>query len=139
MSRQKLTPAAKRAATRRRKAAKRRETPFGRLFEDGATQSQQVRRRLQWLAQEWNIPAEDVARAMRFTVDETGRFKDKYPHVNLDWLLAGDLKGLQLMMAQRRTRAEATTPERLKEKLARLSEPEREAVSKMVDQLMEGT
>ena len=55
--------------------------------------------------------------------------------ISYDWLLLGDLKGLQRMMLKRRRRAIAATPESLKERLARLSESERELIRKMVDQL----
>jgi hypothetical protein len=54
--------------------------------------------------------------------------------MSLDWLLCGDLKGLQRMMLKRRTRDIAATPESLRDKLARLSESEREIIRKLVDQ-----
>jgi hypothetical protein len=52
--------------------------------------------------------------------------------MSLDWLLCGDLKGLQRMMLKRRTRDIAATPESLRDKLARLSESEREIIRKLV-------
>jgi len=110
---------AKRARTRKHILARRPETPRQRLDAEGAMGNDQVRRRLQWLAQEWNIPTNDVAEAMKCRVDLTVDFAEKYG-VNLDWLLGGDLKGLQRMMRERRMGKPAPTPESLKEKFGRL-------------------
>ncbi|MVT49080.1 hypothetical protein GPL17_01055 [Bradyrhizobium yuanmingense] len=43
--------------------------------------------------------------------------------INFDWMLDGDLKGLQAMMDARRGRMTAAKPDSLGAKLARLSEP----------------
>jgi hypothetical protein len=59
------------------------------------------------------------------------------PGVSLDWMLGGDLKGLQRMAQWRREGKAAATPESFKEKLARLSDSEREAVRKVVDQFLD--
>jgi hypothetical protein len=57
--------------------------------------------------------------------------------VSFDWLLCGDLKGLQRMMQPRRLGKAASALESLKAKIARLSESEREAVCKVMDQFLE--
>jgi hypothetical protein len=56
----------------------------------------------------------------------------------MDWLLCGALKALQRMMQARRMGKAAATPERIKEKLARLSESEREVIGKVMDQMLDG-
>jgi hypothetical protein len=56
--------------------------------------------------------------------------------VSFDWLLAGDLKGLQRMTQERHL--VQPPPESFKEKLARLSKSQRETIRKVVDQLLEG-
>ena len=60
--------------------------------------------------------------------------------VSFDWLLAGDLKGLKRMTQDRHLCNVQPPPESFKEKLARLclSKFQREAVRKVVDQLLEG-
>jgi hypothetical protein len=101
----------KRALKRRRTLAasrnNRRKTALGRLFTDGATSTEQVRKRIQWLAQEWKLPPEDVVKVMRCTTYEIGRFAEKY-HVNYDWMLGGDLKGLRQMMQKRKARTSSS-------------------------------
>jgi hypothetical protein len=49
--------------------------------------------------------------------------------VSYDWLLCGDLKGLQSMTQDWRLGKAAVTPESFKEKLARLSKSQRERPS----------
>jgi hypothetical protein len=97
----------KRVLKRRRTIAARRrdrrETPIGRLFDDGATNNEHTRKRIQWLAEERKLPPEDVAKAMKLSTYEIGRFAKKY-RVSYDWLLYGDLKGLQRMTQERTTR-----------------------------------
>jgi len=55
------------ALTRRRNAARRiaqrRKAPSGRLSTDGCWSKENVRRRLQWLAHEWKIPADRLPKA----------------------------------------------------------------------------
>jgi hypothetical protein len=48
-------------------------------MEDGATQDEQVRKRLRWLAHEWQLLADDVAKAMKCTTYEIACFAEKYP------------------------------------------------------------
>jgi hypothetical protein len=125
----------KRVATRRRNLRKCRNSPTGRLEADGASKSRHMGRRLSWLVQEWQLPAcPPIGRAITEKVHDYM----KTHGVSYDWLLAGDLKGLQRMMQQRRMGKAAATPESLKEKIARLSESEREVIRKMVDHLVEG-
>jgi FixJ family two-component response regulator len=50
-------------------------------------------------------------------------------------MLCGTLKNLRAMMDARRGKAAAVTPERLKDRLARLSESEREVVRRIVEEL----
>lgn len=108
-----------------------------RLRQDGAQSTAAVQRRVRALAQERNIPAADIHKLMykRISTRDIGVFCKKY-QVSYDWLLGGDLQGLQRMT--QRHRAEAT-PESLKEKLARLSDSQREAVRKLVDHLTEAS
>lgn len=85
-----------------------------------------------WLAQEWQLPqcpkvGRSVTKPLLGHIEAHG--------ISYDWLLLGDLLGLQRMMLKRRMRITAATPESLRDKLARLSESEREIISKMVDQL----
>ena len=46
------------------------------------------------------IPADDLAQAMKCSVDAKVEFAKKYS-VSLDWLLGGDLKALQRMTRER--------------------------------------
>jgi hypothetical protein len=94
---------AKAARTRKRNAAyrraKQRKTAFGRLEADGSSSNENIRRRLQWLASEWRIPAENLPKLI--STQSVVDFAKKYDDVELDWLLWGDLKGLQRMMGKR--------------------------------------
>jgi hypothetical protein len=54
--------------------------------------------------------------------------------VNLDWLMFGDLKGLQRMTQERRVGKPAFPPGSLQEKLACLTDAERETIRKAIDQ-----
>lgn len=124
------------ASTRRLKVAKElrewRNSPTGRLDADGASKSRQISRRVLWPAREWQLPrCPKIGRTM------TPELVDycKTHGVSMDWLLCGNLKGLHRMMLARRIGKAAATPESLKEKLARLSESERELIRMMVDQL----
>jgi hypothetical protein len=58
--------------------------------------------------------------------------------IRMDWLLFGK-RSLQQMMQARRMGKAAATPESLKEKLARLSESEREVIRMLVDHLTGAT
>jgi hypothetical protein len=97
----------KRALTRRRNAARRkavrRKRPLGRLYDDGACSTENIRRRLQWLAHERQIPIKQLPKVLRTPTEELVNFAEKY-RINYDWLLCGDLKGLHLMMNARKGR-----------------------------------
>lgn len=92
----------KRALTRRRNGARRlaarRKTPLGRLQTDGSCKPENVRRRLQRLAYERQIPEKDLPKVQCNPTDELFDFAEKY-HISLDWLLC-DLKGLHRMIGK---------------------------------------
>jgi hypothetical protein len=70
----------------------------GRLVKDGCQTDAAMRRRLLALAAERNIPPAEYAKLMhkRVLMPSIQNFCRKYD-VSLDWLLDGDLKGLQRM------------------------------------------
>lgn len=89
------------------KLRKWRNSPEGRLEADGATKSKQIGRRLLWLTREWQLPpCPKVGRAPSAKFVEYCRTHN----VSVDWLLLGDLKGLQRMMQARRTGAPMEIP-----------------------------
>src|SRR5690242_15831144 len=100
-----------------------RNSPEGRLDAAGASKYEQMNRRALWLAIEWQL-----RRCPKIGRTWTSQLSDYCQNhgVSMDWLLYGNLKVLQRMMEARRTGKAAATPESLKEKLARLSESERE-------------
>jgi hypothetical protein len=104
MSKPKKAPT-KLALTRRRNAAhriaNRRKTAHGRLSTDGRYHVTNIRRRLQWLAHEYSIPASALPKITPVPTDELCDFIEKY-RISYDWLIGGDLKGLQKMTDQRR-------------------------------------
>ncbi len=126
------------AKARRRVAERRaewRNSVYGRLDADGASKVSNIRRRLSWLVQEWQLP----------TLPPIGRNPSqaladycKEHSISLDWMLCGDLKGFQRMTQWRREGKAAATPDSLRAKLARLSDSERDLVRKIVDQIVEG-
>lgn len=91
------------ALTRRRNAAKRmqvrRSTPYGRLSSDGASSNEKIQARAMWLSSMLNLPK--VPKIGSTVSEELASYCLNY-HVNFDWLLTGDLKGLQRMMQRRR-------------------------------------
>jgi hypothetical protein len=95
------------ALTRRRNAARRvalrRKTACGRLSTDGAFHVTNIRRRLQWLANEYQIPKSELPKVTPSPTptEELCDFIEKY-RISYDWLIAGDLKGLLHMTNQRR-------------------------------------
>jgi hypothetical protein len=56
--------------------------------------------------------------------------------ISLEWMLTGNLKNLKETIDARRDRATAASPSSLTEKLARLSESERELVLKTVEGML---
>jgi hypothetical protein len=127
----------KRALTRRRNAARRlaarRKTPLGRLHTDGSCKPENVRRRLQWLACERQIPEKDLPKVQCNPTDELFDFAEKY-HVSLDWLLCGDLKGLHRMMGK--PCADVSTVERIVEKYGQLSPDRQRIVTERMNQML---
>jgi hypothetical protein len=120
----------KRALTRRRNAAfrlaARRKTPLGRLHTDGSCKPENVRRRLQWLAYERQIPEKDLPKVQCDPTDELLDFAEKH-HVSLDWLLGGDLKGLHRMIGTIAVTDRVT--ERIVEKYGQLSPDQQRIVT----------
>ena len=79
-----------------------RNSPEGRLTAEGASSRKQIERRVLWLSHEWQLPrcpkiGRTMSKALREYVKAHG--------ISYDWLLLGDLKGLQRMMQGRRERA----------------------------------
>ena len=130
--------AAKRVRTRRRNAARRRtkngKTAGGRLSNDGAASPEKVRARMQWLAHEWQLPVSDMPDMTRLG-DKQLAYAEKHG-IKLSWLISGELKYLKEMIKGRKQRMGVPPTERLRDKLARLSEAQREAIDRMVDNLM---
>jgi hypothetical protein len=144
----------KRIATRRRNAAARKKrhearlndptlgkearriAAIDRLTRDGATSTAALQRRVMALAHERNIPPADYAKLMHKRV-LTGHMLAfcKNHEVSVDWLMFGDLKGLQRMTQERRAGKPVFPPGSLQEKLACLTEAERETIRKAIDQV----
>ncbi|WP_157785215.1 hypothetical protein [Bradyrhizobium yuanmingense] len=116
-------PLTRTGITRRRNAAKRRRlrlpTPLGRLDARGASSARNINRRLLWLAIEWGL--ERAPKVGQAPSRELCEYCRKHG-INFDWLLDGNLKGLQAMMDARRGRMAAAKLDSLGAKLARLSE-----------------
>lgn len=76
-----------------------RRKAFGRLERDGAHSNAALQRRVRALAAERNIPPADLAKLMQKRVNDRAIhvFCEKYK-VSYDWLLCGDLRGLQRMV-----------------------------------------
>jgi hypothetical protein len=99
-----------RETTRKRNAAKRKcwatrrkarilakggsEAARIRLHDDGAGGTEAVRRRILWLAHERKLPPADIAKAMTCKLHHLADFIKRH-EISYDWLLFGDLKGLQ--------------------------------------------
>ncbi len=69
-----------------------------RLVHDGAGLNAAMRRRLQALVTERNLPPAEYAKLLhkRIMMESIDEFSSKH-NVSLDWLMYGDLKGLQRM------------------------------------------
>jgi hypothetical protein len=80
---------------------------FDRLDRDGAHSTPAMQRRVRALAHERNIPPADFHKLMykRPNVRDVGLFCEKHK-VSYDWLLGGDLAGLQRMTRERKAQAE---------------------------------
>jgi hypothetical protein len=124
-----------RKSRRRRVAASPEIRATNRLTADGASSYLQIKRRIQWIEQEWLLPrCPKIGRTPSKALCDYVRAHD----ISWDWLLCGDLKGLQRMIQRRRADKTAASPESLKAKLARLSESEREVVRKLIDRFADG-
>ncbi|HZV07270.1 MAG TPA: hypothetical protein VE999_19460 [Gemmataceae bacterium] len=91
----------KAAITRRRNLAKRRSTPLGRLVEDGCSNREHIRRRLQWLAYVLQLPAETLPRIGNNPSEGELAFLKRH-HISVDWFIGGDLQGLRRTLAYRK-------------------------------------
>jgi hypothetical protein len=87
-----------------------RRKAFDRLEKDGAHSTAALQRRVRALAHERNIPTADFAKLMykRINTRDIMVFCEKH-NVSYDWLLAGDLVGLQRMT--RELKAQAGSPD----------------------------
>ena len=112
-----------------------------RLERDGATSRPAMQRRILALAAERSIPPADYAKLMHKRVNDRAIhvFCKKYK-VSYDWLLCGDLKGLQRMKHERVFQpalAPAATAERFAEKYRKLPPDLQKIVAKTIDGLLE--
>lgn len=92
----------------------KRRKAIDRLRRDGCCSMDAVRRRVRALAEERNIPPADYPKLMhkRIMTAHALAFCEKHK-VSLDWLLYGDLKGLQRMTQRARVeRPEISEAER---------------------------
>jgi hypothetical protein len=118
-----------------------RRKAIDRLERDGAHSNAAVQRRVLALAAERNIPPADYAKLMhkRIITEAVLAFCKKY-NISIDWLMCGDLKGLQRMKHERVFQpvpAPAATAERLAEKYRNLSPELQKIVAKTIDGLLE--
>ena len=120
-------------------AENRRRKAFDRLERDGAHSTAALQRRVRALAQERNIPAADFHKLMykRPSTPDVMVFCEKHK-VSYDWLLSGDLKGLQRMTSERKLCNQAVpTADRLMQKYRNLSPVLQAIVAREVDRLLE--
>jgi hypothetical protein len=97
----------------RRKAADR-------LNRDGAHSMDAIRRRVRAIAQERNLQPADIAKLMykRIGTAHAVAFCEKHK-ISMDWLLCGDLKGLQRMTCEAKAQ-QAETVEAQRQEIVRL-------------------
>jgi hypothetical protein len=102
----------------------RRRKAIDRLQRDGCCSIDAVRRRVQAIAAERNIPPAEYAKLThkRVSTRAAVAFCDKHK-ISLDWLLYGDLKGLQRMTQE----AKAEPPE--------IPEPQRKEIMRLFSAL----
>jgi hypothetical protein len=115
-----------------------------RLRRDGAESRPAMQRRIQALAAERSIPPADYAKLMhkRGGTAALIAFCDKYG-VSTDWLLMGDLKGLQRMTKWPKAKAEprfrvGMTPDEFKEAFSRRSPELQQIISATLRRLVGG-
>jgi hypothetical protein len=115
-----------------------RRKAFDRLERDGAHSTAALQRRVRALAQERNIPAADFHKLMykRPSTPDVMVFCEKHK-VSYDWLLCGDLKGLQRMTSERKLCNQAVpTADGLMQKYRNLSPELQAIVAREVDRLL---
>jgi hypothetical protein len=80
-----------------------RRRAFDRLAREGAHSTAALQRRVRALAHERNIPAADFHKLMykRPSTPDIMEFCEKHK-VSFDWILGGDLRGLQRMTSERK-------------------------------------
>jgi hypothetical protein len=116
-----------------------RRKAIDRLERDGAHSNAAVQRRVLALAAERNIPPADYAKLMhkRIITEAVLAFCKKY-NVSIDWLMCGDLKGLQRMTLERKLCSPpAPTADRIMQKYRNLSPVQQAIVDEAIDQLLE--
>jgi hypothetical protein len=116
----------------RRRAAER-------LDRDGAHSIAAVQRRVRAIAQERNLPPSDIAKMMhkRIITKHALAFCEKHK-ISLDWLLCGDLAGLQRMTRERKLRDQAVPiVDRIMQKYCSLSPVFQAIIEETVDRLLE--
>jgi hypothetical protein len=116
-----------------------RRKAFDRLEKDGAHSTAALQRRVRALAHERNIPPADFAKLMykRVSTPAVMAFCEKHK-VSFDWILGGDLRGLQRMTSERKLCNQAVpTADRLMQKYRNLSPEQRQIVAREVDRLLE--
>jgi hypothetical protein len=116
-----------------------RRKAFDRLERDGAHSTAALQRRVRALAQERNIPAADFHKLMykRPSTPDVMVFCEKH-NVNFDWILCGDLKGLQRMTSERKFCNQAVPiVDRIMQKYRKLSPVLQAIVDETVDRLLE--
>jgi hypothetical protein len=117
-----------------------RRKAFDRLEKDGAHSTAALQRRVRALAEERNIPTTDIHKLMykKPSTHSVMVFCEKYK-VSYDWILCGDLRGLQKMSQSARTdqaeRKEVAS--RMVEKYSRLPSELQKIVETTVDRLLE--
>ena len=73
------------------------DNPLGRLSLDGAGSPANIRRRLEWLAREWKIPASTLPKIDRCVTNEFMDFIEKH-QISYNWLYRGTLADLRIML-----------------------------------------
>jgi hypothetical protein len=119
-------------------AENRRRKAFDRLERDGAHSTAALQRRVRALAQERNIPPADFHKLMykRPSTPDVMVFCEKHK-VSYDWLLCGDLKGLQRMTSERKLCNQAVpTADGLMQKYRNLPPVLQAIVEETVDRLL---
>jgi len=111
-----------------------RTSLLGRLAADGASNPQHIARRTLWLSQEWKLPpCPKVGRTMS---DALLRYCDAHS-VSLDWLLYGDLKGLQRMVRNRNGKPSVpTAKERMLSKYYALAPEDRRIIDELAAKIL---